>query len=71
MLVFPLRFLYSDGHRRSDRGDDRRWVALTVLPALLYVLGDRVNGLAPKRLRARPRPRPGPTSGTWYRLAMR
>jgi uncharacterized membrane protein YdfJ with MMPL/SSD domain len=45
-------------------------VALTVLPALLAVLGPRVNALSPRRLRraADATARPA-ASGPWYRLA--
>ena len=41
--------------------------ALTVMPALLAVLGPRVNALRVRRAAARP-PRPE-QSGAWYRLA--
>jgi RND superfamily putative drug exporter len=45
-------------------------LALTVLPALLAVLGPRVNALAPRRLRqAADRDARPAQSGAWYRLA--
>ncbi len=45
-------------------------VALTVLPAVLALLGPRVNALAPKRLqRAREDEARGARSGFWYRLS--
>ena len=70
MLVFPLRFLYSMGVGGAIVALIAAILALTVLPALLYVLGDRVNALAPRRLRraAEAEARPA-TSGGWYRLA--
>src|SRR5207248_7126470 len=45
-------------------------LALVVLPALLAVLGPRVNALAPKRLqRAADRDARPAQSGAWYRLS--
>jgi uncharacterized membrane protein YdfJ with MMPL/SSD domain len=45
-------------------------LALTVLPALLAVLGPRVNALSPQRLRHAAERDARPTrSGAWYRLA--
>jgi RND superfamily putative drug exporter len=45
-------------------------LALTVLPALLAVLGPRVNALSPRRLRrAAERDARPARSGVWYRLA--
>jgi RND superfamily putative drug exporter len=45
-------------------------VALTVLPAVLVLLGPRVNALAPKRLqRARESESRGAQQGFWYRLS--
>jgi trehalose monomycolate/heme transporter len=45
-------------------------LALTVLPALLAVLGPRVNALSPQRLRqAAERDARPERSGAWYRLA--
>ena len=45
-------------------------LALTVLPALLAVLGPRVNALSPRRLRqAAERDARPARSGAWYRLA--
>src|SRR5205085_3478441 len=45
-------------------------LALTVLPALLAVLGPRVNALSPQRLRrAAERDARPARSGAWYRLA--
>ena len=45
-------------------------VALTVLPAVLVLLGSRVNALAPKRLQsAREDEARGAQTGFWYRLS--
>ncbi len=46
-----------DGDRRRARRAARRGLALTVLPALLSVLGPRVNALAPELARPRRRTR--------------
>ena len=53
LLVFPERFLYSMGAAGAITAIVAGTVALTALPALLVVLGDRVNALAPSRLRHR------------------
>ncbi|HEY1539390.1 MAG TPA: MMPL family transporter [Solirubrobacteraceae bacterium] len=53
LLVFPARFLYSMGIAGAITAVIACVVALTALPALLIVLGDRVNALAPARLRHR------------------
>ncbi len=53
LLVFPARFLYSMGIAGAITAVVAGIVALTALPALLVVLGDRVNALAPMRLRHR------------------
>lgn len=53
LLVFPARFLYSMGIAGAIAAVVAGVVALTALPALLYVLGERVNALAPARLRHR------------------
>jgi uncharacterized membrane protein YdfJ with MMPL/SSD domain len=70
LLLFPQRFLYSMGIGGLMVALLAGAVALVVLPALLAVLGPRVNALAPRRLRraaeadARPAQR-----GGWYRLS--
>ena len=70
LLVFPQRFLYSMGLGGSMVALIAAVVALVVLPAVLYLLGDRVNALAPKRLRraAEREARPA-QEGAWYRLS--
>src|SRR5215831_7629996 len=50
LTVFPQRFLYSMGIGGALVALIAAALALTVLPALLAVLGPRVNALAPKRL---------------------
>jgi RND superfamily putative drug exporter len=53
LLVFPARFLYSMGVAGAITAMIAGAVALTALPALIIVLGDRINALAPSRLRHR------------------
>src|SRR5207237_7451137 len=70
LTIFPQRFLYSMGIAGALVAVIAAALALSVLPALLAVLGPRVNALAPKRLAraaehdARPDER-----GAWYRLS--
>src|SRR5215212_8489668 len=47
LLVFPQRFLYSMGLGGSLVALIAASIALLVLPAVLTVLGERVNSLAP------------------------
>ncbi len=47
LCVFPLRFLYSMGIAGALTALTAGGISLTVLPAVLVVLGDRVNALAP------------------------
>jgi putative drug exporter of the RND superfamily len=70
LAVFPQRFLYSMGIAGAIVALLAAALALTVLPALLAVLGPRVNALSPARLRhaAEREARPA-RSGAWYRLA--
>ena len=53
LLVFPARFLYSMGVAGAITAAVAGTVALTALPALIVVLGDRIDALAPARLRHR------------------
>jgi RND superfamily putative drug exporter len=70
LTIFPQRFLYSMGIAGAIVSVLASALALTVLPALLAVLGPRVNALAPTRLRrAADREARPLTSGFWYRLA--
>jgi uncharacterized membrane protein YdfJ with MMPL/SSD domain len=70
LLVFPQGFLYSMGLGGMMVSLIAAGVALLVLPAVLAVLGRRVNSLAPKRLqRAADRDAQPAKSGAWYRLS--
>ncbi|HKE77697.1 MAG TPA: MMPL family transporter [Solirubrobacteraceae bacterium] len=70
LLVFPLRFLYSMGIGGLIVALVAMAVALTVLPAVLFALGPRVNAGAPRFLRRAAEKTARPTtSGGWYRLA--
>jgi RND superfamily putative drug exporter len=70
LAVFPQRFLYSMGIAGAIVAPLAATLALTVLPALLAVLGPRVNALSPERLRhAADRDARPEHSGAWYRLA--
>jgi uncharacterized membrane protein YdfJ with MMPL/SSD domain len=70
LLVFPQKFLYSMGIGGVLVSLIAAGVALVVLPAVLALLGTRVNALAPARLRraglAEAR---GTEAGFWYRLS--
>lgn len=70
LLVFPQRFLYSMGIGGAAVALVAAAVALAVLPALLVLLGERVNALSPGFLarRAARDARPA-EAGAWYRLA--
>ncbi|HEX2232429.1 MAG TPA: MMPL family transporter [Thermoleophilaceae bacterium] len=70
LLVFPQGFLYSMGIGGMMVSLIAAGVALLVLPAVLALLGKRVNSLAPKRLqRAADRDARPAKSGAWYRLS--
>jgi RND superfamily putative drug exporter len=70
LLVFPQRFLYSMGLGGSLVAIFAALVALTVLPAILVLLGNRVNSLSPKFLQRRAERDARPASeGFWYRLS--
>jgi RND superfamily putative drug exporter len=70
MTLFPQRYLYSMGIAGVIGALVAATVALCVLPALLAMLGPRVNALAPKRLqRAAERDARTRVSGFWYRLS--
>src|SRR3954451_16347100 len=70
LLIFPQKFLYSMGVGGVMVSLLAAAVALVVLPAVLALLGERVNALAPKGMRraavvdARQEAR-----GWWYRLS--
>ncbi len=70
LAIFPQLFLRSMGIAGAIVALLAATLALTVLPALLALLGPRINALSPPRLRraAEQEARPA-RSGAWYRLA--
>ena len=70
LLVFPQRFLYSMGLGGSLVVLLAALISLTVLPAVLTLLGTRVNSLAPPFLQRRAEADARPDEhGFWYRLS--
>ena len=72
LLVFPIRFLYSMGIGGAIVALCDGAVALIVLPAVLIVLGPRINALAPawlQRRAARSATAAAGQNGGWWRLA--
>ena len=70
LLVFPQRFLYSMGIGGSLVALIAAAVALIVLPAILALLGTRVNALAPGFLHRRAERDARPDEqGFWFRLS--
>jgi RND superfamily putative drug exporter len=70
LILFPQNFLRSMGIAGAIVAVLAATLALTVLPALLAVLGPRINSLAPKRLqRAAEREALPAEHGAWYRLS--
>src|SRR6266704_3872903 len=70
LAIFPQNFLYSMGIAGALVALIAATLALVVLPAILTVLGPRINALAPKRLqRAADRDARPAESGFWYRLS--
>ncbi|MBA3299270.1 MAG: MMPL family transporter, partial [Thermoleophilaceae bacterium] len=70
LLVFPQNFLYSMGLGGVMVAVIAATVALVVLPAVLMLLGERVNALSPRWLRRRAERDARPAaSGVWYRLS--
>jgi trehalose monomycolate/heme transporter len=67
LMLFPEDFLRSMGYGGVATVAVDMLAALTVLPALLAVLGHRVNALRIRR--SVQRPVKDETSGVWYRLA--
>jgi uncharacterized membrane protein YdfJ with MMPL/SSD domain len=70
LTVFPQNFLYSMGIGGTLVALAAALISLTVLPAVLALLGERVNSLSPKFLHRRAEfdSRPA-TEGFWYRLS--
>ncbi len=70
LIVFPQRFLYSMGIGGSLVALFAAGVALVILPAVLSILGPRVNSLAPRFLQRRAEGDATPMQrGFWYRLS--
>lgn len=70
LLIFPQRFLYSMGLGGVTVALLAAAVTLLVLPAILALLGGRVNALAPRFLQRRAEAEARPvTDGFWYRLS--
>ncbi len=70
LLVFPQRFLYSMGLGGALVSLFAALISLTVLPAVLTLLGTRVNAGAPKFLQRRAEADARPDEhGFWYRLS--
>jgi uncharacterized membrane protein YdfJ with MMPL/SSD domain len=70
LLVFPQRFLYSMGLGGSLVALLAASISLTVLPAVLTLLGTRVNSLSPRFLQRRAEADARPDeNGFWYRLS--
>jgi RND superfamily putative drug exporter len=66
LLVFPQRFLYSMAISGSLTALAAGLISLVALPAVLMLLGPRVDALAPKRWRHRD---VTTQRGFWYRLS--
>src|SRR5262245_17435408 len=70
LMVFPQRFLYSMGLGGMLVALLAATIALTVLPAVLSLLGERVNAWAPGFLQRRAeRDATRTQEGFWYRLS--
>jgi RND superfamily putative drug exporter len=68
MTVFKINFLWSMGAAGVIVALMACAVALTVLPAVMRLLGHRVNWLAPRRWQQKPT-NIADTSGFWYRFS--
>ena len=69
LLLFPQRGLYSMAVGGAMVTMIAAAVALLVLPSVLALLGERVNSLAPKRLRRAAESEARGEHGRWYRLS--
>jgi uncharacterized membrane protein YdfJ with MMPL/SSD domain len=70
LMVFPQRFLFSMGLAGVMVALIAAAIALLVLPAVLALLGRRINSGAPRFLKRRSEEADQPvTSGFWYRLS--
>lgn len=64
MIVLPQRFLYSMGAGAATVALLAAAAALLATPAMLAILGERVNALSLRRS-----PAPAPRTGRWYKVA--
>jgi uncharacterized membrane protein YdfJ with MMPL/SSD domain len=69
LMLFPEMFLRSMGYGGVATVAVDMLAALTVMPALLAVLGYRVNALRIRRRRSLHGPAAGEARGAWYRVA--
>ena len=70
LTIFPQNFLRSMGIGGTLVALAAAVISLTVLPAILALLGERVNSLSPRFLQRRAEADARPTSqGFWYRLS--
>jgi uncharacterized membrane protein YdfJ with MMPL/SSD domain len=70
LMIFPQRFLFSMGVAGVLVAGVAGVVALVVLPAVILLLGHRINALAPRSWRRRSEEADLVlTSGFWYRLS--
>ena len=70
LMVFPQRFLFSMGIAGVMVALIAAAIALVVLPAVLALLGNRINSLAPRSWRRRSEHADEVvTAGFWYRLS--
>jgi uncharacterized membrane protein YdfJ with MMPL/SSD domain len=69
LTIFPQRFLYSMGISGALTALVAAAVSLIALPALLALLGPRVNALSPRRWRRAADASARGEQGSWYRLA--
>ena len=69
LMLFPEMFLRSMGYGGVATVVVDMLAALTVMPALLAVLGYRVNALRIRRRKAARAPAADEASGAWYRIA--
>lgn len=70
LMIFPQRFLFSMGIAGVLVAAIAGVVALVVLPAVILLLGHRINSLAPASWRRRSEEADqAMTSGFWYRLS--
>ncbi len=70
LMIFPQRFLFSMGFGGLMVALVAALVAVGVLPAVLALLGTRINALAPRRWRTRTEAADRlEQSGAWYRLS--